>query len=107
MFDNTNKIKIYTSNFKSDSESNLNSKCQKSQHMFITANYLQHSMKNKFNLDNKIDIIYCIGNNNKLIDNILNNNYITDAIIVRKHNNIIDIIRKFNIDIERWKNKYK
>jgi hypothetical protein len=55
-----------------------------------------------------LNLNYCIGETTKLLDTILKNKaFYTDILIIWEHHEIIDIIRHFDIDISRWKNKYK
>jgi len=111
------KVKIYTSNFTPlkqscinniNYQSEPNTNCQKSQRMFLTAYYLQNTFKyNMIDLSPTINIDYCIGEKYKLLERILKEQLISDAIVVWEHKEIIDIIRSFNIEIKKWKNKFK
>jgi hypothetical protein len=108
------KVKIYSSNFneKKICINNIkylpDSSCQKSQRMFLTAYYLQNTFKDDvIDLSPTIDNDYCVGEKDKLLSAILKDMVVTDAIVVWEHKEIVDIIRNFDIQIKKWKNKFK
>ena len=116
VFNKEKSIQFYTSNFRSNEESCMNEKmvyqtndkCQKSQRMFYTTYYIQKEfIKNNFNVNPQININFCIGENSNLLQTILKNADATDSILIWEHDEIIDIIRKFNIQINKWKSKYR
>ena len=112
-FNKNNKINLYSSNFNekrvciNNIQYKPDSNCQKSQRMFLTAYYIEEQFQNLFYINDNLNVNYCVGEYEKLLKKIKNNDKITDAIIVWEHKEIIDIIRSFNIDIKKWKNKYK
>jgi len=112
-FNQNNIIEIYSSNYNEKKTCSIDiigykseHSCQKSQRMFLTAYYIQEKMqKNKLNMNKKINLKYCVGEKNKLLDTILNNKYATDSLIVWEHTEIIKIIKDFGIKITKWHNK--
>jgi hypothetical protein len=104
-------VKLYASNFneKKVCVNNIlykpDSKCQKSQRMFLTAFYLREKLNNHLLFQEDINSHYCIGEKNKLIDNILKNQSVSDVIVVWEHKEIISIIRHFGISIKKWRNQ--
>jgi hypothetical protein len=106
-------IKIYSSNFNEKKVCinnilyNPNSNCQKSQRMFLTAYYLQETLQKFYKFQENININFCVGEKNKLVNSILDNYKVSDVILVWEHKEIIDIIRHFQIEIKKWKNKFE
>ena len=112
-FNKKSIVKLYASNFneKKVCVNNIlykpDSTCQKSQRMFLTAFYLREKLNNHLLFKEDINSHYCIGEKNKLINNILNNHNVSDVIIVWEHKEIINIIRYFGINIKKWRNKFQ
>ena len=121
VFDKTNKIQIYTSNYNEKkicainsyfqySPNKPNKHCQKSQRMFLTAYAISQTFINsdftKIYYNKEINTVFCVGESTQLISHLLRRTDITDAVIVWEHTEIVDMIRRFNIKITKWPNKH-
>jgi len=112
-FNKKSILKLYSSNFneKKVCINNILYKpdynCQKSQRMFLTAYFLQEKLKKYYTFKENINVDYCVGEKNKLVNSILDNYKVSDVILVWEHKEIIDIIRHFQIEIKKWKNKFE
>ena len=114
-FTKKNIIELYSSSYNekkvclkhANHRVNTNKSCQKSQRMFLTANYIQENLKLKYNVFKKNNLNYCVGQKNKLLKNILkNDDILTDIILVWEHKEIVRIINEFGIHLTKWRNKY-
>ena len=114
-FTKKNIIEIYSSNYNekkvclkdNNYQLNPNKSCQKSQRMFLTANYIQENLKQKYNVFKKNNLNYCVGEKNKLLKNIFkNDDILTDIVLVWEHKEIVKIINEFGIHLSKWGNKY-
>jgi len=112
-FKKSSIIKIYSSNFNEKKVCinnilyNPNAICQKSQRMFLTAYYLKETLQKFYKFQENININFCVGDKNNLLNDILKNKNVTDTILIWEHKEIINIIRFFGIDIKKWKNKFQ
>ena len=75
--------------------------------MFLTAYYLKETLQKFYKFQENININFCVGDKNNLLNDILKNNNVTDTILIWEHKEIISIIRFFGIDIKKWKNKFQ
>lgn len=118
VFDKTNQIQIYTSNYNEQKICTINPKfqhkpnkhCQKSQRMFLTAyaisqTFMNNGITNTYH-NTEINNIFCVGESEQLISHLLHRRDVTDALIIWEHTEILDMIRRFNIKIRKWPNKH-
>lgn len=109
------QIKFYASGFSQNKicinhkKYRSNKKCQKSQRMLLTSNFIHVNFTNDddYAVNNFININYCIGDEKYLLNDIIQSeNQYNDIIVVWEHVGIINMLNQLGVKITPWSDKY-